>query len=92
MEAGVLQDMAGNAYSGLSELEYNFEMLDTSAPVAPVLGPASGSEADKSTAIVLTFGEAIQVCVCAYMCSALGPWSIVNDEWWSGRLVPATLC
>ena len=60
MEAGVLQDPAGNEYGGLSALEYYFDVDDT-APIAPLLVPASGSEANKSTAIVLTFGEAIQV-------------------------------
>ena len=71
MEPGVLQDMAGNEYNGLSGLEYYFEMLDTSAPVASVQIPASGSEANKSTAIVLTFSEGIQVCAGFLMCSAL---------------------
>ena len=67
MAAGVLQDAAGNEYGGLSVLEYYFDIAD-SAPIAPALDPAPGSEANKSTAIVLTFGEGIQVRVCALKC------------------------
>ena len=92
MAAGVLQDTAGNAYGGLSGSEYYFDVADTSEPIAPVLVPASGSEANKNTAIVLTFGEGIQVRVWTGMCSALWLWRLVNDGWWSGRLVQATLC
>ena len=65
MAAGVLQDAAGNTYGGLSEVEYYFDVAD-SAPIAPVLIPASASTGvSKSTSIVLTFGEGIQVCSCA---------------------------
>ena len=95
MAAGVLQDAAGNAYGGLSGSEYYFDVADSSAPVAPVLHPAHASTGvSKSTSIVVTFGEGIQVCVCVRveMCSALWLCWIVNDECWSGRLVPATLC
>ena len=91
MAAGVLQDAAGNGYGGLTGSEYYFNVADT-APIAPVQNPASGSEANKNSAIALTFGEEIQVCVCAGMCSALWLWRGVNDEWWSGRLAQATLC
>ena len=64
MEAGVLQDPAGNAYDGLSGSEYYFDVADT-APITPGLVPAHAStEVSKNTAIVLTFGEGIQVCVC----------------------------
>ena len=66
MAAGVLQDAAGNWYSGLAESEYYFDLADT-VPIAPLLDPASESEATKSTAIVLTFGEGIQVCVCSHV-------------------------
>ena len=81
MAAGVLQDAAGNGYGGLSGSEYYFDVAD-SGPIAPVLSPAHASAgASKSSAIVLTFSEGIQVRVCAGMCSAL--WRrIVNDGWW----------
>ena len=65
MEAGVLQDMTGNGYGGLSGSEYYFDVIDSSAPIAPVLVPAHASaDVNKSSAIVVTFGEGIQVCVC----------------------------
>ena len=71
MEAGVLQDAAGNEYGGLSGSEYYFDVDDT-APIAPVLIPAHASTGvSKSTAIVVTFGEGIQVCTCAGMCGGL---------------------
>ena len=93
MEAGVLQDAAGNGYGGLSGSEYYFNVTDSSAPIAPVLVPAHASaEVSKSTAIVLTFSEGIQVRLCAGMCSALWLWRGLNDECWSGRLAQATLC
>ena len=64
MEAGVLQDAAGNEYGGLSGSEYYFDVIDSSAPIAPVLVPAHAStEVNKNTAIVLTFSEGIQVCL-----------------------------
>ena len=64
MAAGVLQDMAGNTYAGLSGSEYYFDVADSSAPTAPALSPAHASTgASKSTAIVLAFNEGIQVCV-----------------------------
>ena len=64
MAAGVLQDAAGNGYGGLSASEYYFDVAD-SAPIAPVLDPAHASTGvSKVTAIVLAFGEGIQVCVC----------------------------
>ena len=67
MAAGVLQDAAGNPYVGLSASEYYFDVADT-APIAPALDPGHASTGvSKSTAIVLTFGEGIQVCVCADM-------------------------
>ena len=65
MEAGVLQDAAGHTYGGLSDMNYYFDVADSSAHIAPVANPAHAStRASKSTAIVLTFGESIQVCVC----------------------------
>ena len=68
MAAGVLQDAAGNAYGGLSGSEYYFDVDDT-APIAPVLIPAHASTGvSKSSAIVLTFGEGIQVCVYPLKC------------------------
>ena len=68
MAAGVLQDAAGNEYGGLSGSEYYFNVADSSAPISSAQRPASGSEANKSTAIVLTFSEGIQVRVCALKC------------------------
>ena len=92
MAAGVFKDMTDISYDGLSGSEYYFDVAD-SAPTAPVLSPAHASAgASKSTAIVLTFSEGIQVRLCAGMCSALWLWRGVNDEWWSGRLAQATLC
>ena len=92
MAAGVLKDMTDISYDGLSGPEYYFNVAD-SGPIAPVLSPAHTSTGvSKSTAIVLTFGEGIQVRVCTGMCSALWLWRLVNDGWWSGRLVQATLC
>ena len=68
MAAGVLQDAAGNGYGGLSGSEYYFDVAD-SGPIAPVLSPAHASTgASKSTAIVLTFGEGIQVLACVAHC------------------------
>ena len=67
--AGVLQDAAGNGYGGLSGSEYYFDVADSSAPIAPVLDPAHASTGvSKSSAIVLTFGEGIQVCVYPLKC------------------------
>ena len=64
MEAGVLQDAAGHTYGGLSDMNYYFDVADSSAPIAPVANPAHAStEVNKSTAIVLTFSEGIQVCL-----------------------------
>ena len=72
MAAGVLQDAAGNGYGGLSASEYYFDLADSSAPIAPLVVPAHASTGvSKSTAIVLTFSEGIQVCAGFLMCSAL---------------------
>ena len=74
MAAGVLQDAAGFAYGGLSGSEYYFNVADSSAPSTLGFSPAHASTGvSKSTAIVLTFSEGIQVCVCMFadMCSAL---------------------
>ena len=74
MTSGVLMDIAGNAYSGLSASEYYFNVADSSAPSTLGFSPAHASTGvSTSTAIVLTFSEGIQVCVCMFadMCSAL---------------------
>ena len=94
MAAGVLQDAAGNEYGGLSGSEYYFDVTDHSAPIAAVANPAHASTGvNKSSAIVLTFSEDIKVCLrFVETCSALWLSWIVNDKWWSGRLVQATLC
>ena len=66
MEDGVLQDMGGNTYGGLSDLEYYFNVTDSSAPIVSGLSPAHASaDQSKSSAIVLTFNEVIQVCMLA---------------------------
>ena len=99
MSDGVLQEqmsdgvLAGNSYAGPSGSEYYFDVVDSSAPTAPALSPAHASTgASKSSAIVFTFNEGIQVCVCVKMCCALWLWRIVNDKWCFGRLVQASLC
>ena len=66
MAADVLQDAAGNAYGGLSGSEYYFDVADNIAPTAPGFSPAHASTGQsKSSAIVLTFNEVIQVCMLA---------------------------
>ena len=76
MAAGVLQEqsVASNAYGGLSGSEYYFDLVDITAPTAPDFSPAHTSVGQSlSTAIVLTFSETMQVCVCAGM-SSLVEW------------------
>ena len=76
MSDGVLQEqmsdgvLAGNSYAGLSGPQYYFDLVDITAPTAPDFSPAHASVFQSlSTAIVLTFSETMQVCVCAGMSS-----------------------
>ena len=67
MADGVLQEqsVADNTYGGLSGSEYYFNVADSSAPTASGLSPAHASIGQsKSSAVVLTFNEGIQVCGC----------------------------
>ena len=71
MSDGVLQEqmsdgvLGGNSYFGLSGPQYYFDVVDSSAPTAAGLSPAHASTGQsKSSAIVLTFNEGIQVCGC----------------------------
>ena len=80
MSDGVLQEqmsdgvLGGNSYFGLSGPQYYFDVVDSSAPTAAGLSPAHASTGQSlSTAIVLTFSETMQVCVCAGM-SSLVEW------------------
>ena len=66
MAAGVLKDMTDISYDGLSGSEYYFDVADSTAPTASGLSPAHASaDQSKSSAIVLTFNEVIQVCMLA---------------------------
>ena len=63
MTSGVLMDIAGNAYSGLSASEYYFNVADSSGPSTLGFSPAHASTGQaRSTAIAITFDMNIQVC------------------------------
>ena len=68
MADGVLheQSVVDNTHAGLSGSAYYFDVADNIAPTAPGFSPAHASTGQsKSSAIVLTFNEVIQVCMLA---------------------------
>jgi len=61
MSTGVLQDVTGNNFAGLSGTDYQFGVADSTAPIIDTYSPAHEATGEAKTVnIVLTFNENVQ--------------------------------
>ncbi len=60
MLQGSVEDLAGNAYAGVTSWDFSVNpLVDSSAPAMLSLTPVDGTSADKGTNIIIAFGEEI---------------------------------